>query len=168
MAQLRAARPELAKIHDVERALNTDRCEVSAVDLAHARDRGVPLSGNLLTAAKMGNAYAKAIQAPERVGSPAVNNLVSGISAAGGAGVGAATGGAFGAGAGAAIGAIGVPLTQMAIRKMLLSGAYQRGMGTPNYDANVIGRTASKIPMTTANEALLRAYILSQQRGQQP
>lgn len=169
IAALRGARTDIAKIHDVERALNTDRGEVSAIDLARAKDKGVPLSGGLKTAAKMGNAYPKAIQAPEKIGSPAVNNLVSGISAATGAGIGAATGGPAASMAGGAAGAVAVPLMQMTIRKMLLSPAYQKFMGTPNYDPSLLSRILSKAPEgLNANNLAYTLYLsdLLRKRGE--
>lgn len=164
--QLRAARTDIAQIHDVERALNTDRGEVSAIDLARARDKGVPLSGDLLTAAKMGNAFHKAIKRPEQIGSPGVNNLVSTLAAATGGGIGAAAGNAPGAFLGAALGAVTVPAAQLAMRKLLLSGPYQRKFGTPSYNANLPAQAAANIPFTRADEALLRAYLFSQQQKQ--
>lgn len=164
--QLRAARTDIAKIHDVDRALNTDRGEVSALDFAKARDRGVPLTGELLTVAKMGNAYPKAVQRPEQIGSPAVNNLVSGLSAAGGGGIGAAMGGAMGAGAGAAAGAIGVPIAQSLARKLLLSSPYQNYMGAPNYRASLLNRGTSALPNQTQEQQYIRALIGALQQAQ--
>jgi hypothetical protein len=163
---LRNARTEIAKIHDVDRAMNTDRGEVSAIDLAKAKERGVPLSGGLLTAAKMGNAYPKAVQRPEIIGSPGVNNLVAGLSSATGAGIGAITGGWPGATAGAAAGAVGVPIAQMLARKLILSSPYQRLMATPNYDAGVISQGASRMATSPHVQALI-SYLMARNLNKQ-
>ena len=166
--KLRQARVEIAKIHDVERALNPSRGETSAIDFARAKGKGVPFTGDLLTVAKMGEAFPTAVRRPEQIGSPGVNNLNSMIGGGAGASLGAAlTGGnPVGAGAGAMAGAVATPYIQGLVRQLLLSKGYQKSMGTPNYDAGMIGKTASRIPMSTSDEALLRAYILSQQQGQ--
>lgn len=160
---LRESRTNIAKIHDVQRALNTDRGETSALDLAKAKDKGVPLTGELLTAAKMGNAYPKAVQRPENVGSPGLNNLSQALAASAGGGIGAALGGPVGAGAGAAIGGIGYPMAQELARKLMLSKGYQKHMVTPNYDAGMAARLAAGLQQTPPDAAVMRAYLLSQQ-----
>lgn len=165
-AELRGARTEIAKIHDVERAMNAERGEVSARDLAKAMDRGVPLTGGLETAGRMGSAFPKAVQAPEQIGSPAVNNLVAGLSGAGGAGIGAALGGGAGGMMGAAIGSIGVPLAQSGMRSLLLSKPYQKFMGTPNYDASAFAKLLSKTP-GNANQAAYTMYMADVLRNQE-
>lgn len=129
--ELRNARTEIAKIHDVERALNTDRGEVSALDLAKAKDRGVPLTGELETAAQMGNAFPKSVQRPENIGSPGVNNLNSMIGGGAGGVIGAMLGGGpIGAGIGGAVGTVATPAIQSLVRALLLSKPYQNTLGT--------------------------------------
>lgn len=161
--QLRQARTDIAKIHDVERALNTDRGETSAIDLSNARNRGVPLTGELLTAAKMGNSYPKAVQRPEVIGSPGVNNLMSLLSSGAGGAAGAFMGGMPGAAVGSMAGAVAPSAISMAMRKLLLSRPYQNHMATPNYDAGSISQGLSQIQPTSPLEAALRNYIMSQQ-----
>jgi len=161
--QMRQARTDIAKIHDVDRALNTDRGEVSAIDLSNARNRGVPLSGDLLTAAKMGNTFPKAVQRPENIGSPGVNNMNSMIGGGVGGTIGASMGGPVGAAIGGAAGAVATPYMQSLVRQMMLSKHYQDILGMPDSTA----RALATIPRTSANEALIRAIVQSEQ-GQQP
>lgn len=138
--QLREARTEIAKIHDVERALNTDRGEVSALDLAKAKERGVPFTGELETAAKMGNAFPKSVQRPENIGSPGINNLNSMIGGGVGGSIGATFGGPIGAAAGGAIGAVTTPYLQSLMRALILSGPYQRTMGMPGNASTALAK----------------------------
>lgn len=166
---MRDARQRIAKIHDVQRALNADRGEISALDLAKAKERGVPLTGELLTAAKFGNAFPKSVQRPEQIGSPTVNNLNSILGSGIGASLGAVLGGgAPGASVGAMAGAVATPTVQALVRKLLLSKPYQGSFGTPNYMqpdyfASSLSQIAGGMP-NAAEDALLRAYIFAQQR----
>ena len=164
---LKKARVEIAKVHDVERALNPDRGEVSALDMARAKNNGVKFTGELDTAASMGNAFPKAIQRPETVGSPGVNNLNSMIGAGIGGTLGGLSSGGIGGGIGAVAGAAATPYIQSLVRQLLLSKPYQKTMGDPNYDANLVMQGLSKLPQTSTAEALTRAYLAQQLQGQQ-
>jgi hypothetical protein len=70
--QFRDARTLIAKTYSVEKALNPATGNVSGTKLAQQLTRGKPLSGDLLTAARFGQAFPKA--AREVVDSGAVRN----------------------------------------------------------------------------------------------
>lgn len=123
----RQARQMIARSYDVEAALNTDTNNVSAQKLA-ALAKNKPLGRELQTAASFANAFSKAAQKPETMGSlPGWSPLDSFSSMALGAG-GAATGGP--AGALAAL----LPVARPLIRGGILSAPYQRAMGAPSYN----------------------------------
>lgn len=165
--QLREARVDLAKIGSVERAANLDRGEVNALSLSAARHRGVPLTGELETIAKMGNAYPQAVQSPRQIGAPSGNTFASylgtGIGGAVGSGAGFLSGGPVGASIGGAIGGITGASAPALARKILMSKMYQSNMTTPNYDVGAVTKTASKTPISQADIAALRGYLLMQQ-----
>jgi hypothetical protein len=60
---LRDARKLIAKTYSVQKGLNSESGSVSAQVLAKQLEKGKPLSGELLTIAKMGSAFPKATQA---------------------------------------------------------------------------------------------------------
>lgn len=83
----RDARTTLAKVYDVEKALNTSSGNVDASKLAKLLDKGRPLTGELRTVADFAKQFPKAAQTVEKMGSlPQVSPLdfvaASGISAA--------------------------------------------------------------------------------------
>jgi len=165
--ELRKSRQEQAQIHDVIRALNpADTGEVSAMKLARAQANGVPLTGELETAAIMGNRFPKAVQKPESVGTPGAHNLAPMMGGGMGGGFGALAGGAPGATLGSVAGAIATPYAQMLIRDLLLSKSYQLKHGMPDYGAGRVSKSISSIP-ASAEDALIRAYIQALQQGQQ-
>lgn len=92
------ARQNIAKSFTVEDALKEGTGSVDARKLAAALQKGEPLSGELLTAARFASAFRKATQPPELVAGAAVHNLKAGASA-GGAALGAMAGGPVGAAA---------------------------------------------------------------------
>jgi len=72
----RAARQTLAKTYDIEKALNPATGNIDAAKLARALKKGRPLSGELKTIAEFANAFPKAAQTVERMGSlPGISPL---------------------------------------------------------------------------------------------
>jgi hypothetical protein len=67
LANYRAARQTLAKVHDIEKAMTGT--SVDARKLANALKKGRPLSGELKQAAEFGGAFPKAAQTVEGMGS---------------------------------------------------------------------------------------------------
>lgn len=72
----RDARKTLAKVYDVEGALNASTGNVDAAALANKLKKGRPLTGELRTVADFARQFPKAVQTPERMGSlPQVSPL---------------------------------------------------------------------------------------------
>lgn len=126
VSDLREARTAIAKVHDVDRALNAATGEVSAKVLGRAFDKGKPITGALRTAGK----FAEAFPAYAREGATIPTPGVSKMEFYGGLGLGglgaAATGSPYGAAAAL------LPLMSGPARSMLLSGPYQNAV-LPSY-----------------------------------
>lgn len=69
LTNFRDARQTLAKAYDIEKALNPVTGNVDAAKLAAALKKGKPLSGGLRQSAEFAQAFPKAVQTPERMGS---------------------------------------------------------------------------------------------------
>lgn len=113
----RNARQTLAKVYDVEAALNPMTGTVDAAKLAQILKKGRPLSGELKQAAEFASAFPKAVQTPERMGSLPQTSPLDWTAALG---IGAATGGS----PLAAAGLVARPLARAAT----LSGPVQRSI----------------------------------------
>ena len=72
---LREARQQIAKIHDVERAVNVGTGDVEAAVLGRMRDRGAPLSGGLKTIADFQQAFPSVMREAPKVPSPETSHL---------------------------------------------------------------------------------------------
>ena len=145
--QLRQARQDIAKTHDIERALNVADGNVDARTLWRAMDRGVPLSGELATIAKFSGAFPHLTRS-------AAGNPTPGVSAieplaVGGFGLG-------GQGAGLGWWPAGLPLVRGPVREGLLSDFYQRRAAQPSYQP----ATRPEDPL----QALVRQITLSEQQ----
>jgi hypothetical protein len=131
LTNYQAARQNIAKSFTVEDALKEGTGAVDARKLAAALQKGTPLSGELLTAARFANAFPKATQPPSLVAGPGVHNMkamfASGAGAGGGA-LGAALAGPIGAGIGSALGAGGAFVVPAAMRAQMFSGGAQRAL----------------------------------------
>lgn len=76
LSNYRAARQTLAKVYDVEKALNTASGNVDAAKLGSLLKKGRPLTGELRNIAEFANQFPKAAQLTERMGSlPQVSPL---------------------------------------------------------------------------------------------
>jgi hypothetical protein len=124
--ELRDARRSIAKVYDVDRALNVGTGDVSAHILGRAVDKGRPITGGLATAGKFAEAFPRLTVEGARNPAPDINALnplwMSGLGLGGYAALGPY---------GAALG--GIPMLKGPARSMLLSKPYQRGM-LPSYD----------------------------------
>lgn len=162
--QLRDARVKLAKIHAVDQSLNADRGEISTIDLARAKDRGVKLTGELDTIAKMGSTYPLAVRDPKRIDK--AGNLRGDViagSMAGGVGYGLGQLAGLGPMGSMAIGAAAstVPeITRHVARSRILSDKYQNANTTPTYQAGPIDSFMSGSKLR-GNP--VRAYLLAKQ-----
>jgi hypothetical protein len=155
-----AARQNIAKSFTVEDALKEGTGAVDARKLAAALQKGTPLSGDLLTAARFASAFPKATQPPSLVAGPGVHNLKA-MFATGAGGVGATLGGMMagpiGAGIGSAIGAGGAFVVPSAMRAQLFSKGAQeallpKAIGGPGLLENAAGLLANP----DAQQSLLR------------
>lgn len=151
VTQFRKSRQLIAKAHDVEAALNETTGNVSAAVLAKMADKGKPLTDELATIAQFGNAFPKAAQLPEKMGSlPGVSPLdyvATGIMS----GAGAMTvGGPMGALAGA------VPLARPMVRSGILSKPMQGALAKPpTYGPPLATKAAARM----LNDPRVRAAI---------
>ena len=87
LADLRSARTSIAKVHDVDRALNAATGDVSAKVLGKAFDKGKPISGGLRTAGRFAEAFPAYAREGAVVPSPdvsATNLMASGMLGYGG------------------------------------------------------------------------------------
>lgn len=121
IADLRAARRDIAKTHDIERALNVATGSVSAPVLGRLVDKGRPVSGGLEVAGKFQQAFPHFMREAEKVGSPDVS--ATNVMAAG----------ALGYGGYQALGlpgllAAGVPFLRGGARTALLSSPAQNAL----------------------------------------
>jgi hypothetical protein len=118
----RGARQMIAKSYTVENALREGAGTVDARALARQLQKGKPLSGELLTAARFGNVFDKAAQPPHLIGSPGVNTLKNTLAM-----VTSGLGGAAFGPAGLALGAVNYAAPPMA-RSLMFSQPFQRGL----------------------------------------
>jgi hypothetical protein len=126
-----AARQNIAKSFTVEDALKEGTGAVDARKLAAALQKGTPLTGELLTAARFANAFPKATQPPSLVAGPGVHNLkamfAGGAGATGGA-LGAMVAGPVGAAIGSGIGAGSAFVVPAAMRLQMFSKGAQKAL----------------------------------------
>lgn len=126
--ELRAARTEIARLHDADRALNSSTGDISAMDLKRAIEKGKPLSGSLETAGRFAEAFPNYARDGASIPQPDVakTNVIAAMLGAGTAGGGAA---AYGLPPGAvgAAGVAGASLPYLAgpARSLALSKKYQ-------------------------------------------
>jgi hypothetical protein len=119
LANYRSARQTLAKVYDVERALNTASGNVDAKKLGDLLKKGRPLTGELRQVAEFASQFPKAVQMTERMGSlPQVSPLDFGAL------------GAMSAATSNPLLMAGV-LARPAARSLVLSNAVQNRLATP-------------------------------------
>lgn len=148
--ELRQARTDIARTHDVQRALNRADGHVDPRDIFSAWDRGAKLEGDLLTIAKFTGAFPQASRLSSKNPTPGVSALEP---------VAAAGLGVMGAGSGAGWMPMGVPLVSAPTRAGLLSDTYQRAVVQPNYEPMML-------PQGTL-QSLAQQAILAQQQQEQ-
>ena len=145
LAAFRAGRTKIAKVYAAEKALNETTGNFSAAVFAQELKRGKPLTGGMRTVGRAAQAFPKAFQRPEIIGSqPPISPLdVVGGGILGGAG--AIAGGPAG------LGAAAIPMLRPVVRAGLLSRPYQRGLAAP--------RMLSRLPGVSGNEALIEEML---------
>jgi len=133
VARYVGARKNIAQAMSAKAATN-ETGEISAQSLARALKRKVPLSGEMLTAAKLATRYKQAFQDPSKFGSVGSNQLLPWVGASGGAAAGGAIGGPLGAGIGGGAGYLASQAVPPAARSLALSGPMQRSVTNRSYD----------------------------------
>jgi hypothetical protein len=126
VSELRDARRQIAKTHDVERAMNIGTGDISAKDLGNFMDRGKKITGGLATAGRFSRAFQSYSREGATVPTPGVSKSEALAAMMLGLGGYAATGNAYGMAAAA------LPLASGPVRNMLLSRPYQNAV-MPNY-----------------------------------
>jgi hypothetical protein len=162
---LKAARVKIAKVHNVENAVNVGTGSVDASALGRALDRGAPLSGELKTIGSFQQAFPSYTREASRVPTPGVSKseaLASALLATAGH---AATGGASGLLAG------GLPFLSGPARSLVLSKPYQGLMARPSNEAAFLTGGDFARPSTpalpTGNPAILARMLAAQTTAQQ-
>mgnify|MGYP000110755005 CR=1 FL=1 len=153
---MRAARTQIAKSHDIERALNVGNAEVSAPDIGRALDRGAPMTGNLELIGRTQQNARKFMGEGSGTPTPGVSHTdIYGATGLGA--LGAAAGGPAGAVAG------GIPLLRGPMRSALLSGPYQRltqAMTERSYRPSIPTRAAATFDSQTPQQQLIQSILL--------
>jgi hypothetical protein len=148
LTSFRDARKTLARVYDVERAMNPASGNVDARKLKKALEKN-RLTGDLKTAAEFGQSFKTAAKTPEDMGSlPQVSPLDL-IATMGLGGFGASQQGPQGAALGAAY-----PIARLLSRKAALSPSVQRGLTSPQ-DVEMVARilrNSGAVAGTTAND----------------
>lgn len=143
MREFRAARTMIARAHDIEAALNETTGNVSTRTLSAMGDKGKPLGGGLEKAANFGNAFPKAAQNPETIGSqPGLSPLDYAL--------GFLTGGATGNPMLAA-----AALSRPVVRSVIMSRPYQALTGTPSYSPMLPALAEEGAAVTLARPSVL-------------
>lgn len=157
---LRAARTQIAKSYDIQRALNIGDAGVSAPALGKALDRGKPLSGGLETAGRFAEAFPSVAREGSKIPAPGVSKVAAALASV----LGVAGYGAMGP-AGLLAGA--VPLASGPVRSLILSKAYQDRMAKPDYSGGLSARALNQLeqmsPQQQAVQAALIARVLADQ-----
>lgn len=156
---MNAARTQIAKSYDIERALNVGTGGVSAPALGAALDKGAPLTGNLQAIGAFQQAFPAAMREGEKVPTAGVSK--SGMLAAAlMASEGYRNFGWPGASAGL------LPLASGGARALLLSKPYQNSVANPSY-GTAIGRAFNLVPQQTPQEIAMRSLMAQQLQGSQ-
>ena len=148
VAALRDARRQIAKIHDVEKALNVGTGSIDPAVLGRMADRGAPLSGGLKTIGDFQQAFRPYMREASTVPTPGTSKLAAVLSGAMGAG-----GFAAGGPAGLAAGAIPFTVPPAARELSLALGKTVK----PDYSVGAVTRGAAALndPETRRRIALL-------------
>ena len=125
---LKKSRVQIAKIHQVEKAVNDATGSVDASVLGRAFDRGEKLTGELGTIGSFQQAFPSYMREASKIPTPGVSKSEALV------GLLMGTGGALGTGSPAGMLLAAAPLLSHPTRSLLLSGAGQRALAQPqNY-----------------------------------
>jgi hypothetical protein len=133
--KVREARVAMAKNYTVQRSM--DGSSFDPAKLSQLESRGkAPLTGDLKTVMDMYREFPKAMNAPQKGGSPGVNQLLPWLTMPAGGTLGTMLGGPSGGVAGTMIGLLAGQAIPPAMRSLILSDMYQALMATPKPVSN--------------------------------
>lgn len=154
LANYRGARQMIAKVADVEDALDAGSGNVIARELTKKLERGSPLTGELRQVAETAQAFPRAMQNPAPIGS---QPGISPLDVYGASGITAATGNPA---------MMGLLLGRPLARSAILSSPYQALMTAPQYGPGLLSRAAGGLLENPyggmAARSLLGAYATQQ------
>lgn len=153
---MREARIKIAKIHDVEKAVNVGTGGVDASVIGRMMDKGAPLTGELGTIGRFQQAFPSYMREGSGIPTPQVSKTAALVSALMGGGGAAAIGPA---GAGAAAVPFVVPPAALATA---LSKPYQNLMGNPKYPKGALTQAAADALPPDRAALLARALLAGQ------
>lgn len=155
MANLRQARVEIAKLHQVENSFNPSSQNVDPAYFARLAQKGAPLTGNLKIIGDFANQFPRYVKETSKLASPGSSSVNS---------LGAAVLGAFGN-----LKTAGLMATRGPVGSMMLSGPYQNMFVKPNYGPNMLIRGAANLANTsiTPNSVAAANVLANQLQGQQ-
>lgn len=161
VAEMKQSRQNIAKSHDIQRALNIGDANVSAPILGRAMDNGKPLTGNLALISRFAEGPGARFTRPgEQVPTPGVSalNIPAGVGQ--GALVNMATQ--------APVGwlAAGLPLLRGPARSIALSDWYQKHNLIPT--PGLLPRLTSQIPQATPEQLAMQSALLGLTQGRHP
>lgn len=146
--QFDAARRLIAKTYSVESALNESSGNVVATQLGAQLKKNKPLDGELQLIAKFARNFGDA--AKEVKGSPGVSAVDAIIG-----GLGAAT---------ISPAMIALPAARIGARSAVLSGPFQRSMGTPTYAPGSLGTRALQLLEQAGQKAAIPSAVYAAQQ----
>lgn len=156
----REARTLMAKAHTVEDILN-EAGMADATKLAAELRRGAPLTGELRTAARFGDAFRDVAGVPKSGAANPLTVLDFGAGNAMGA-AGLMSGNpVLGTMAG-----VGLPASRVAARYSILSGPVQRAMASKSYDPSMLAKALMSTPGKRAVASLPPALLLKELNGE--
>lgn len=143
---LKDSRVQIAKVHNVENAVNTGTGSVDASVIGRSLDRGTPLTGDLKTIGQFQQAFPQYTREGSRIPTPGVGKTEALSSALL---------------AGTVHPAAGVlPFVSGPTRSMLLSKPYQKMMAKPIYKASMLTGPGEKLPLPQPENAQLARMLM--------
>jgi hypothetical protein len=133
--QVREARVAMAKNYTVQRSMTGSSFDAAKLSQLESRGKA-PLTGDLRTVMDMYREFPKAMTAPQKGGSPGVNQLLPWLTMPAGGSIGTMLGGPSGGVAGTMAGLAAGQAIPPAVRSMILSDWYQALMANPKAVTN--------------------------------
>lgn len=158
--ELRAARTQIAKSYDVERALNVGDAGVSAPALGRALDKGKPLSGGLETAGRFAEAFPSVAREGAKTPPAGVSKVAAALSSILGIG-------GYGALGPAGLALAALPLASGPTRSLILSKPYQNLMAKPDYSGGYTARGLNQLSNLSPEQQAIQAALMARAIAEQ-